>query len=121
MTEEFEPTIEAESVSEVAAEAPSQLIAQIEKRPEVAESQPEIEALAGRLPESDYEGGTTEDELNEAVGSANYASKMDVSCRHDSSSSTTSGQGTAVLRERSKLFVTTYVTDSFPSTPPRHS
>ncbi|KAL5256294.1 hypothetical protein ACHWQZ_G011501 [Mnemiopsis leidyi] len=93
LTEEFEPTIEAESVSEVAAEAPSQLIAQIEKRPEVAESQPEIEALSGRLPESDYEGGTTEDELNEAVGSANYASKMDVSCRHDSSSSTTSGQG----------------------------
>ena len=107
--------IEAESVSEVAAEAPSQPVAQIEKKPEVVESQPETEPLAGHLPESDYEGGTTEDELNEAVGAANYASKMEGGSRHDSSSSTTSGQGTAMSRDRSKLFVTTYVTDSFPS------
>ena len=47
-------------------------------------------------PLSDYEGGTTEDELNEAVASDRYTTPLD---------SSSSGQG---------LFVTTYLTDSFP-------
>ncbi|XP_063675075.1 microtubule-associated protein futsch-like isoform X4 [Bolinopsis microptera] len=108
-TEEFEPTIEAGSVTEVASEAPLpfELISQPEAEPQVtepeaepqvvkAETQPETEPLARASAEpadSDYEGGTTEDELNEAVGADNYASKMG-EARHDSLSSANSGQVT---------------------------
>ena len=138
-TEEFEPTIEAGSVTEVASEAPlpfepisepeaepkpeaESQVTEPETEPQAveAETQPETEPLAGASAEpadSDYEGGTTEDELNEAVGADNYASKMG-EARHDSLSSANSGQGTAMSCDRSKLFVTTYVTETFPKIPP---
>lgn len=119
-TEEFEPVIEAGAVTEVAAEAPApqqpeRHIDEVKPQVVAAEPQIETEALAGAPGEqSDYDGGTTEDELNEAVGASDYAPKIG-GTRHDSSSSTNSGQGTAMSRDRSKMFITTYVTDSFPN------
>jgi hypothetical protein len=124
-SQEFEPTLELEagSLNEVAAEAPPslQLASEPAAEHQVVETdpQPDTEPLTGSpavLQESDYDGGTTEDELNEAVGADDYAYKIG-GTRHDSSSSANSGQGSALSRDRSKLFITTYVTDSFPNDP----
>ena len=62
--------------------------------------------------DSDYEGGTTEDELNEAVGVPNYHPR----CSADSLSS---GPGSLLhpCTDR-QLFVTTFITDSIPDRAP---
>ena len=63
-------------------------------------------SAAVRDSSEDYEGGTTEDELNEAVGVPNYQSRC---C---DSFSSNSGQGTRQSVDRSQIFVTTFITDS---------
>ena len=78
----------------------------------VEESAP---AAAAPLPaDSDYEGCTTEDELNEAVSAHGYVSRI------DSAASSNSGQGTATLHpvrgSASGILVTTLITDSLPPT-----